>query len=578
MKIKELYQKNENITVENYLNKCGVKDLEDFFNPSGKHLDDFHNYNNIADGVQMFKYHYLMNDGAYILCDSGDTDGITSTTIMYQYMKALNEDWDIEILLHSGKQRGLKDEELFHKVLDNPKGLLIIPDSGTNDLYEVEELYKKTKTDVLVLDHHEFKSPIQKGVLINNQDEKSNVSKNGSGCLVTHKFLEALDCEFDKSWSSWFIDMVALSLVSDSMNMSDEQNRTYYHYGLETIDCVNNEFLKHLIDHFIGNKSYSQRDISFKIIPKINSICRSKNQELKQRIILAFLGYDDYDEVLDLCLESHKNQIETVNNIIELNLGKIKEITDNNLIVFSCDDMPKSYSGLIAGKIMGMCNGKPTIVGKVIDNQFIGSLRSPIPLRKDLDENELVDWANGHEDSCGISIPSENLQKLVDYYNGIKMSYEPCTTVLSSCHIDFVTNNLFRIFNDDMKMLWGHGIEEPKFHFKLEYIPIDINVMGKGQTTLKIKKNGIDIMFFFVNTDNKNKLGLYCEEAEVIQEDGSTKVVKSWLPNDDKKRCLEIIGTLGVNVWKNKVTNQIIVDKFEVKPYKEKTVKSVFKC
>lgn len=561
MIVKELYEKNEKITLESYLNKCGVKDIDEFLNPTNKYIDNCNLYYNMHEAVQEFKYHLLQNDGAYILCDSGDTDGITSTVMMYQYMKYLNNDWDIEILLHSGKQRGLQDEELFEKVMNNQKGLLIIPDSGTNDVSQVNEIYKKfDNTSVIVLDHHNLDTPIEKGILVNNQDEKNNVSRCGSGALVTHKFLEALDIEFGLKLAYWFIDLVALSLVSDSMNMSDAQNRLYYHYGLETIDCINNKFLKEMFINFIGEKDYTQRDISFKVIPKINSVCRSKDQELKQRIILSFLENDNIDEVLKLCSEFHKNQINTVSDLIDANTDKIKELSSNNLIIFECDDMPRSYSGLVAGKIMNICDGKPTIVGKNIDGEFIGSLRSPIPLQEQLSNNELVTWARGHSDSCGICMPTENISKLMEYYNNLDISYEQSISVLKEFTISSLPNKLFTLF-EPYGNLWGKGIEQPKFAISLEYNPKDIKIIGNSKTTLKLNSNGIDIMFFFMNKTAKVNLGLgYIENDTFVIEPLN------------KKMALRVIGTLGVNVWKNNKTNQIIVSDFEVSEAKKRTI------
>lgn len=558
MIIKELYENNEPITLESYLNKCGVENIQEFLNPTNTY-DKWYSYINMNTAIQEFKYHLLQNDGAYILCDSGDTDGITSTLMMYQYMKYLNEDWDIEILLHSGKQRGLQDEELFNQIMSNPKGLIIIPDSGTNDLQQVNEIYEKfDNTSVIVLDHHNLDTPIENGILINNQDLQNNVSRNGSGALVTHKFLEALDEEFGINLAYWFIDLVALSLISDSMNMYDIQNRNYYHYGLETIDCINNNFLKAMINKFIGDKEYTQRDISFKIVPKINAICRSKDQNLKQRVILAFLEEDNIDEVLDLCSEFHKNQINTVSDLIQDNMDKIKELSNNNLIVFDCDEMPRSYSGLVAGKIMGICDGKPTIVGKNIDGEFIGSLRSPIPLQEQLSNNELVTWARGHSDSCGICMPTENIQKLMDYYNTLNLSYEPSVSVLKQFTINSIPNKLFTLF-EPYNSLWGKGIEQPKFCITLDYNPKDFKIIGNSRTTLKLNVSGIDIMFFFANKNTKVDLGL------------------GYIKNDyfveyplDKKMSLKIVGTLGVNVWKNNKTYQIIVSDFEVSESKKK--------
>ena len=79
MKIKELYNKGEEITLNSYLTKCGVKDINEFLEPTGKYLDDCFDYHNMNKAVEMFKRH--VSDDTYILCDSGDCDGITSAVI-----------------------------------------------------------------------------------------------------------------------------------------------------------------------------------------------------------------------------------------------------------------------------------------------------------------------------------------------------------------------------------------------------------------------------------------------------------------------------------------------------------------
>ena len=45
MKIKELFDKSEDITLENYLIKCGVKSIEEYLN--GCTLEDDEHYDNI---------------------------------------------------------------------------------------------------------------------------------------------------------------------------------------------------------------------------------------------------------------------------------------------------------------------------------------------------------------------------------------------------------------------------------------------------------------------------------------------------------------------------------------------------
>lgn len=558
MNINELFKKDEEITLESYLKKCNIKDIKEFCSPSGKYLDNCFLYEDIRSAVAEVKYLLNYSNSTIVIVQDADLDGICSTVILYQYLSNLNPNWNIRILIHKGKERGLSDEDIMNNIILLHPDLVFVPDAGTNDKIQAEELCK-ADIGLVVIDHHNYDTPIEKGILINNQNPNYKVQRDGSGTLVTHKFLQAMDIEFNLNWSSFCIDLVALSLISDSMNMNNMENRTYYHYGLETIDCVQNEFLRQCMFKFIGDKEYTQRDIAFKIVPKFNSIVRSKDQILKQRLIYAFLGQDNIEEVLDLCAEAHKNQIETVNNIIEANVGKIKEITDNNLIILSCDDMPRSYSGLIAGKVMNMCDNKPTIVGKIIDGEFIGSLRSPIPLQEDLDKNELIEWCHGHAESAGICIKEENIDNIVEYYNGLNLSYSPQIDVLQSYSINNIPNYLFNEFGANMDVIWGKGLEQPKFHITLEYNPIDFTIMGKSKTTLKLKQNGIDIMWFFTDKKKKEKLkiGYINEGGDFIEN-----------PFVDTIYKLEIIGTLGINVWNNRTTNQIIVEDFEVKEKK----------
>ena len=558
MNVNELFKKDEEITLESYLKKCNIKDIKEFCSPSGKYLDNCFLYEDIRSAVAEVKYLLNYSNSTIVIVQDADLDGICSTVILYQYLSNLNPNWNIRILIHKGKERGLSDEDIMNDIILLHPDLVFVPDAGTNDKIQAEELCK-ADIGLVVIDHHNYDTPIEKGILINNQNPNYKVQRDGSGTLVTHKFLQAMDTEFNLNWSSFCIDLVALSLISDSMNMNNMENRTYYHYGLETIDCVQNEFLRQCMFKFIGDKEYTQRDIAFKIVPKFNSIVRSKDQILKQRLIYAFLGQDNIEEVLDLCAEAHKNQIETVNNIIEANIGKIKEIADNNLIVLSCDDMPRSYSGLIAGKVMNMCDNKPTIVGKIIDGEFIGSLRSPIPLQEDLDKNELIEWCHGHAESAGICINETNIDNIVEYYNGLNLSYSPQIDVLQSYSINNIPNYLFNEFGANMDVIWGKGLEQPKFHITLEYNPIDFTIMGKSKTTLKLKQNGIDIMWFFTDKKKKEKLkiGYINESGDFIEN-----------PFVDTIYKLEIIGTLGINVWNNRTTNQIIVEDFEVKEKK----------
>lgn len=553
MQINELYG-NEPITIESYLEKCGVEDTKEYLNPTGKYIDEWWKYLDIQYACQEIEYWSKLDSTVFIVQD-GDGDGIFSTVILYQYLMKLSDKWTIKILIHSGKQRGLDDEDIMDRIRQERPDLVIVPDAGTNNYEQANELCE-LGIGLIVLDHHDIVAPIDKGCLVNNQDTRYDVSRNGSGALVTHKFLQGLDNQFGLDWSGYFIDLVALSLVSDSMIMSEMENREYYHFGLETRDCINNKFLGAMIDRFIGSDTYTQRDLGFKIIPKLNSVCRCNDMDLKQQLILAFIGQCDINETLDMVEQAHQNQIKIVDDVIQNNMDTILSCGQNNLIVFASDDVPRSYSGLLAGKIKTLCGNKPTIVGSIKDDIMIGSLRSPIPLREELNNNELVDWASGHEESCGVQIQVDNIQALVDYYNTIEISYTPHIDVLKSYSIKSIPTRLFGLF-EPYNALWGCGVNKPKFYIKnITFTPSDWSIIGKNKRTLKLHKEGIDIMIFnCLKKDKENlQLGYYENGIFVID------------PSNNKLQ-MDCVGELSINEWNGQKKFQIVVDKMEIKCY-----------
>ena len=563
MKINEIYLSKENITVESYLKKFGINDIENFIEPDSNCIDNYQGYYNIDKAVEMFNKHLNSLSDTYIICDS-DLDGITSATMLYNYMLDINDQWNVGMLVHEGKERGLQDELIFNHILENPRPFVIIPDAGTNDKEQAKKL-AELGIDLLVLDHHDIETPIENGVLINNQNPNNkNISKNGSGCLVVYMFIKANNYLL---YPFEFWDMVAISLISDSMDMSDIQNRTFYHYGLEVFDNIQNPFLKATFEKFIGNKSYTQRDISFKIVPKFNSVIRAESQELKYQVIENFIDeFNDYDTILEKCAECHKNQIKLVDDIINNHKDEIDKASNNNIVLLSCNDMPRSYSGLVAGKIMNICN-RPTIVGKVKDNKLIGSLRSPVPLRNALNENTLVEWAIGHENSCGISIDAENIVKLIDYYNTLNISYEPHIDVLRAYSINDIPDSIYDLFDTEFDVLWGYGLPKPIFEIHdIIYSPSDIMILGVNKRTIKIINNGVNFLLFNVTKQQKADLGL----GDIIDGEFYENIKTT-------KYCLSCIGSLSVNRYKSYVNNQMIIDTFNVKEYNPKTIDSVFR-
>lgn len=546
MKIKQLFDDVEEISVENYLKLNNISDIEDYLKPTGKYVESPHLYINMLEGVRAFKYHYLQKDKAYILCDSGDSDGILSTTIIYRYMKLMNPKWNVKILIHKGKQRGLDDEELFNRCLNEPRPLLIIPDSGTNDKLQVRQL-SDNGTTVIVLDHHNLTTPIEQGILINCQ--VGDVDNHGSGAMVTHHFCRALDIEFGTKYASQFVDLASLSIMSDGCDIKSMQNRTYMHYGIMGgLNRIKNKFLRLMMTELI-KEDYLQKDINFTLVPKINSICRGDNQKLKEDMICSFCGIYDKDEekLLDTLSQmrtAHTNQQNAVKKFIKENFEEIDK--SNDIIIHISDKVPRTYSGLVAGRIKDMCDNKPTIMSYDYRSSdiSIGSLRSDIPLQKTLNDCEYVDWCKGHDGQAGIQFKKDNVGNIIEYINNLRLDYKANVDVLFSFSSKYIPSFLFGLFEPYKQLFDSNSLRTPCYHIK----PFTINsseISLKGGV-LRFKKDGLTYVRFFSGAEVKERMYM-----------------------DDKCKIeLELIVELQINKWTDNSgrlheDNQCVIQDFE---------------
>ena len=318
MNVKPLYNNDNIITVDHYISDNGIGDINEYLHPTNKYMEDPLNYINMEDAVQMFHEHMVKKDKVYIVVDN-DTDGYTSASSLFMYMKKLEPQWDITVGFHTGKQRGLQDLEIFNALFNKDINFVIIPDAGSNDREAIKEL-KWNGIDVLVLDHHEITESMENyGILVNNQ--QGDVDSHGSGCAVTFMFLKALDKAFNLKYANGYVDLVGLSIISDNMDVRTQQNRKYLHYGILHSNRIVNPLLKELIAQSqLSEKSdYSQRDIAFNIVPCINSVCRCDDMELKKKMFLGFINEDSVDifEIVKAMKSQHSKQQRLIKDFVD---------------------------------------------------------------------------------------------------------------------------------------------------------------------------------------------------------------------------------------------------------------------
>ena len=461
-----------------------------------------------------------------------DADGNTSAAILYSFLyNTLNI--QPVYFLHTGKQHGLRptpDENIIKQIVDAKVDLLFIPDASSEDGQWCKILKQEHCVDTIVIDHHEFSKPNTWAIVVNNQTKRQDVNKSLSGCGVTSKFIEYY-CETRGFEKPYMTDMVACSLVSDSMDLSSLENRAYIYNGLEN---VQNPLLKEMTK--MNRRGNTPNGFSFGLIPPINALQRSDNQEDKAIFFKALIGQGDIDNAIKVARKAHRTQLNTVKAMVE----EIEPNLDTNskVIIGFTEADNKEYIGLVANKIQSKY-GKPTILLREVNSTtWSGSLRSPVPL-KDAINNSGFAICQGHACACGCLVKKSNLHKLVNYFDTLNLDVEPEIEVACELKPKQITKKLCKIIESN-DLMWGQGLPKPQFYVRAKVNTNDIQIFNKKSTTIKIVIDGISFLLFFAKDEDIEKL------------------------TSHSNYYIEMLVEISTNEWNGIITPQATIQQFEV--------------
>ena len=97
---------------------------------------------------------------------------------------------------------------------------------------------------MLVIDHHEADIISENACIINNQ-LCDYPTKSLSGVGMVYKFCSYIDSLLDVDYADQFLDLVALGMVADMMDLRDYETKHLITRGLENI---RNPYFKGMID------------------------------------------------------------------------------------------------------------------------------------------------------------------------------------------------------------------------------------------------------------------------------------------------------------------------------------------
>lgn len=565
--------------VTNLLKSRGVNNVEKFMNPTSDCLQEPEALKNIGIGAALYLRIARIDNSRILIVVDSDNDGFTSATIIYQYTKRLNPNCKLDYWLHEGKQHGLQDHIDRLMQQNEHYDLIILPDSSSNDAH-YHDMLDKINIPCLILDHHLIDCELSdNAIVINNQLSPNYKNKELTGAGVVYQFCRYLDKKLGVEWADDYIDLAAWGIIGDMGSMLELENRYICKTGLQHIQ---NKLFVALLNKqaysITGKVGTTWADIlakanptsvAFYIVPLINAVIRIGTMEEKDLLFQAFIDGDKptisnkrgekgmtvpiKDEAVRIATNVKARQAKLREEISEQMEFKISKygLLDNKVLFVQLDNadtFPSELNGLIAMQLASKYK-RPTIIARLNNEGFNrGSARglSDSELRDFkafVQKSNLIEYAQGHANAFGISIPNSMLNDFIKYSNTELEKY--------NFNEDFYDVNFSRTASaDDLPQLvcdiskvteiWGQGNAEPLIYITQLFVDkSDIKIMGQNKDTLKIESNGISYIKFHAKD--------LINDLNHIQ--GTIK--------------LDIVGRANLNEWMGRLTPQIFIENYE---------------
>lgn len=549
-------------------------EVNHYLNTSVADVVDPATITNIETGAKMLVSHIAQGDKVLIQIDS-DCDGFTSAAVLINYLNCLFPGFvqnNVFYRPHTNKAHGIIPETVPSDVK-----LVIAPDSSSNEFEIHKELHDRG-VDVLVIDHHNTTHYSEYACVINNQMD-DYPTKSLSGVGMVYKFCSYLDSLLHVDYADQYLDLVALGILADVMDLRDFETRYLVDTGLAN---VRNPFLRGMVakQDFQLKGKLTPHGVSFYIAPGVNAITRVGTVEEKLMLFESMLEFRAYEQIPST-KRGCKGQMETrveqacrnctnIRNrqnkardasleIIE-RLIEEKNLLENQVLAVKLEgknESNRNITGLIANQIMGRYQRPVLILNRTVhdedpDNVYVtwdGSGRNAngtdlTNFQEFLNESGYFEFAEGHDNAFGVSIRDEHFADFIKYANeklkdvDFSPKYTPDVIYFAN-----MVHGSEILKLADLGHIWGQGVEEPTV--VITDVKVDKNNLNLFGSTLKIalpSDEGISLVKF--RSSNEEYESLYSELGCVtINVVGKCSRNTGW---DDKPQIIiddyEIVG------------------------------------
>lgn len=512
-----------------------------FMNPS---LESFHDpflMKGMEQAVERILEAQIRGEQLFIYGDY-DVDGITSTSVLYMFLK--EHGFKVSYYIPDRLEEGYGiNTGALDKIKDMGGELVISVDTGITAVDQAEHA-RTIGLDMIITDHHEPQEVIPNAIaVIDPKQEDCNYPfQELAGVGVTFKLITALAMKLNQIDTIYkYLDIVAVGTVADIVPLVNE-NRIIVKHAFDTIPRTWNIGLRELLDvaGFDPESDMSAGIIGFRVGPRLNAAGRLGDAK---RGVELFITQDaerakelakELDEENNARQQMEKDIFEEAVTLIEAN-PKIKE---EQVIVVACENWHHGVIGIVASRITEKYY-KPSIILAVEEGEASGSARSvdgfSIFKAINSSKDELLRFG-GHDMAAGLGLELGKVDAFRDKINAYAKEHMTEDTLIPKlkveCPVEESHISLEMITDLDGLRPYGMGNPEPLFqvatHVK-SFKPI-----GKEQNHLKMTLGDgkLDAIGF--------NIGEYCDNLNL----------------DDE--C-QVIGKLNINEWMGRKKPQVML-------------------
>ncbi len=501
---------NETQLLTSVLYNRGVRTPEDavrFLHPKMDELADSFSMFNMMPAVERILQAIENNEEILIFGDN-DVDGVTSTTLVYQFLEPFHANVNYFLPRRKEDGHGFNDETLNAALAVHSPTLLISVDCGMSGVDEIERL-KQKNIDVIVVDHHATPERVPQTIVLNPKQEQDTFPYDDLAAVgVTFHLVDALvkTCIERGIYQKYnllppslidTLDLVCLGTIADVVPLLGE-NRTFVSLGLDVIRKRKRSGIAALLSDVGADDKYiTERTICYRLAPRINAAGRVGDPNISVALLTAYRFTNAQIIARELENYNHLRQNAEVSMISEATAMAQQQVLEGRkIIVVAKEDWQQGILGIISSRILDKFY-KPTVVISISDGMGRGSARSPEGFSI-LDAftscKDLIDDYGGHHSAAGLSLKADNIDELAKRLNRFASEQMSAGTApRRSLDIDAeasITELLTLWHNQYLEWLapFGTGNKEPTFMLKNVQIML-IKRLNHVYARVKIKQD-----------------------------------------------------------------------------------------